>query len=316
MIGSGLKKLAQEHNMTISDGVAYGGLHGYAVTLSEGMGYKTIVIATKFTDPQKGAELLALANSRNLMKEFRVLKLIFAEEGGILVQFHDNPGTMKKLRAFVDWFFPLLPQYTATGVDLCFECGLPLTGGSWKLMGDAAFHLHESCADRIQRTITQEEEARREADTGSYLTGLLGAALGGLLGAIPWAALAYLGYFAAIVGFLIGWLVNKGYDLLHGKQGKGKVVILILTSVLSVVLGTLAVDAVSLAQMIAAGELPFYTYADIPYMIAYLFLVDSEYLTATLLNLGMGLLFAFLGLFGILRQAHHSTKSFRMKDLH
>ena len=38
MIGSGLKKLAQENGMTVSNGVAYGSLQGYAATLSQGRG--------------------------------------------------------------------------------------------------------------------------------------------------------------------------------------------------------------------------------------------------------------------------------------
>ena len=38
MIGSGLKKLAQKCGMTVSGGVAFGGLMGYASTFSEGSG--------------------------------------------------------------------------------------------------------------------------------------------------------------------------------------------------------------------------------------------------------------------------------------
>lgn len=57
MIGSGLKKYALEHGMKVSNGVAYGSLRGFAATLSEGSGYKQIMVTTKFSDPAKLQEL-------------------------------------------------------------------------------------------------------------------------------------------------------------------------------------------------------------------------------------------------------------------
>ena len=38
MVGSGLKKLANEYGMTVSNGIAYGSLGGYAATMDEGSG--------------------------------------------------------------------------------------------------------------------------------------------------------------------------------------------------------------------------------------------------------------------------------------
>ena len=44
MIGSGLKKLAAEYELTIEEGVAYGWLKNCYVAFSEGMGYKRMAI--------------------------------------------------------------------------------------------------------------------------------------------------------------------------------------------------------------------------------------------------------------------------------
>ena len=52
MIGSGLKKFALENGLKVAQGVGYGNFRGYAATLSEGSGYKMIVLTTKFTDPE------------------------------------------------------------------------------------------------------------------------------------------------------------------------------------------------------------------------------------------------------------------------
>ena len=51
MIGSGLKKLAKEYGMTVSGGIAYGSMGGFAATLSEGAGYKRLVFSTRVSDP-------------------------------------------------------------------------------------------------------------------------------------------------------------------------------------------------------------------------------------------------------------------------
>lgn len=315
MIGSGLKKLANENGMQVAQGVAYGDLCGFATTLSEGAGYKLMVITTKFPDEMKRQEVEKALEGRNLMKEFRVQEFSLLDDG-IFVNFSDNPGTMKKIRGFVDYFFPLLKESGAYGADVCGECGQPFGGDdAWKLINGTAYHLHESCARRIQETAQREEEQAKEDDTGSYLTGLVGALLGGIVGAIPWALLLYFGYLASIVGLIIGILANVGYNLCHGKNGKGKVAILVLAALISVLVGTFGADAITIAVMIAGGEAPGYVYADIVPMILMLLAEDGEYLVATLSNLGMGLLFAFLGMWGVLRATHKETADFKMTDL-
>ena len=97
MIGYALRKYAEENEMTVAQGVAYGTLLGYAATLSEGMGYKRIVVVTRFTEPEKQEALQTMLDGRNLMQEYRIQKLTFTLDG-ILIDFLDNPGTMKKLR--------------------------------------------------------------------------------------------------------------------------------------------------------------------------------------------------------------------------
>ena len=315
MIGSALKKFAKENEMTVDQGVAYGNLRGYATTLSEGMGYKLMVITTKFHDAEKKVEFENAINSRDMAKDFRVQRFAF-DTRWIGINFLDNPGTMKKIREFIDWLFPLLKQSGAEEANICNECGGDLgSGGTWTLINGIAYHFHDSCAEKVREEITAEVEENNRQDNGSYFTGAIGAVLGGLLGAIPWVVLLYLGYFASVVGFLIGWLANKGYELLRGKNGRGKIVILILVTLMVVIIGNLAVDVVVLAEMITSGELPGYTYGDILPSIFYMLQTDSEYLSATLVNLGMGLLFAFLGLGSILVKTYRETKGMKIKNL-
>ena len=148
---------------------------------------------------------------------------------------------------------------------------------------------------------------------GSYLTGLVGALLGALVGAVAWCLVMQLGVIASLVGFLIGWLAEKGYDLLKGRAGKGKLVILIVAVIFGVLVGTFAAHAVSwykdiaeyhpyAAVFIDGQEIPV-TYSDIPVLIIHSLRTDGEYLGGTVKDVLLGLLFAFMGVFSILKRA-------------
>lgn len=311
MIGSGLKKYSEENGLKVAHGVAYGSFHGYAATMSEGSGYKQLILTTKFPDPEKLQQLQERVNQRNITREFRVRELTFAPNG-LRVVFTDNPGTMAKIRDFAEWFIPLLGEAQATRVDVCAECGMPLTGGVWKLIDGVAYYMHSGCAERIRREVADDNA---KPNPGSYLNGTIGALLGSMLGAVVWALVLYAGYMASLVGLLIGWLAEKGYNLLKGKQGKAKVAILILAVIVGVLLGTFAADAIMLFGMIGNGELPGITFGDIPALILGVLVDNAEYRRSVLANIGMGLLFAGLGVFALLRKANKEVSGTKFIDL-
>lgn len=315
MIGPGLKKLARQNGISIASGVAYGDFRGYAATFSEGSGYKLLAVTTKFPDEQSKSVFLDELHRHELKKEFRVQELMVSD-GSIVIDFYDSIGTMKYITAFCDFFFPLLAQCGASGSNICSECGGEFFGdGRWKLINGAAYHMHESCASSIAADAAVQEQAAHEADTGSIGAGIIGALLGALVGAIPWALLLYMGYFAAVAGLLIGWLSKKGYELLHGRRCKAKLYIVIIASILGVLVGNLAVDYYSVFSLIHDGLMPELAYGDIFPALLYLFSSDDAYRAATLGNIGLGLLFALLGTYGILKDIRNETSGMRMTDL-
>ena len=314
MVGSGLKKLAGEYGMKIASGVAYGNLGGFAATLSEGSGWKQVVFATQFSDPVKKTQFMDAVQQVNVQKQYRVQNLGVGPRS-IQVVFLDNPSTMKKIREFLDWFLPLLVEYGATGIHTCTECGCDLTAGRWILVSGVAYYLHDSCADKVIREIEADNTQRKEEATGSYVSGLIGALLGSAVGAVAWAIVLNLGYVASIVGLVIGWLAEKGYRLLKGRQGKAKVAILIVAIVLGVLLGTIGGDALSLAQMMGSGELPGFVLADIPWFLATMWAESPEYRSGMISNIGMGLLFAALGVWVILRKAGKEVADTKVVEL-
>lgn len=302
MIGGGLTKLAKENNMTVAQGVAYGSMGGFAATLSEGAGYKRIVFSTRFADPASRTGIMDTVNARNIKKEFRVMELTVGSRM-IVVTFQDHPGTMKRIRVFLDWFLPLLRSYGASSVEICPECGMPIDEGRWALVNGIAHHYHTSCADRVRQSMEASNEQRAMEDNGNYVTGLPGALLGATLGAVVWAIVLALGYVASLVGLLIGFLAEKGYDLCKGKQGKGKVLILIFAVIFGVLLGSLGAEVYDAFTLILEGELPGYAVGDILPLIYTLLVESADYRAYLLKNTLMGLFFAALGVFALLRQA-------------
>ena len=304
MIGARLKKYATSNGLSVDKGVAYGSFRGYATTLSEGAGYIQLVFSTSFEADSKQAAFRAVVEQQDLPKEFRVQNMSFAPNG-INVVFLDNPGTMKKLEAFVDWFIPLLEQYGATKADTCIECGMPIENGTWILRdGVVACHVHSACADKVTREVAEGNEQRKNEDTGSYGKGFLGAFLGMLVGSILWAVIYALGYVAGLVGFVTGWLSNLLYDKFGGKQGKGKIAILIVLVILGVLLGTVLGLALYIGNLIVNGDWgAVYTLSDVPGLVVALLLTEESVMLGTLKNIALGLLFAGLCVFGVIRNA-------------
>ncbi len=89
------------------------------------------------------------------------------------------------------------------------------------------------------------EYVQQEQDQqGSIVRGLIGAVVGAVLGAVIWAAVAVLTeHIFALIGLLIGFIVGYGYDLLKGRKGTVRMVVVLVCVVLSIVVGTIGTYA-------------------------------------------------------------------------
>lgn len=314
MIGSGLRKLAKENGMRMDHGIAYGNLRGYAASLCDGNGVKQLIVTTKFPDLQQKTQWMSSMNAQNLNQEFRVQNWQ-ALDDAIVIIFRDSPGTMKYIGKFLDWFFPLLKDAGATGANICTQCGSALDDGDgWKQVGAAAYHLHGRCAERMMETAAAQLQQSQLEDNGSYASGFVGALLGGVLGSVVWGLVLTLGYLASVVGLLIGFLAERGYHLLHGRSGKGKLVILIVVLILSVILGTFLGEC---GMVYRALQEEGYTPAlsELPGFLSMIIELEPAAMTEILSNLGLGLLFALLGAYYMLKRTHQETSIMKMKDL-
>lgn len=299
MIGSGLKKFAKESNLQISGGIAYGAMQGFGVTLQEGAGYKQMAIATRFAHMEQQRAFEQSVAQVNMTSQYRVQQFAVAP-AYINVVFTDTVGTMKKIREFSDWIFPLLRQCGASAADICNECGTPiLNDGIWMLRnGMVAVHVHEGCANRIQDQICGENMARKEEDQGSYGYGIVGAIIGALLGSVAWALVLSSGWISALVGLLIGFLANTGYNLMKGKQDKGKIAILVIATIIGVLAGTIGDACLQSIRLMNEEGVPMEFFLEYT---LYLFTI-AENISVIVRNAIQGLLFAGLGVFGLLAQ--------------
>jgi len=118
-----------------------------------------------------------------------------------------------------------------------------------------------------------------------------------------------LGYIASIVGFVIAFLASKGYDLLKGRQGVIKMVVLIICVVLAVAAGTIGTYVWTIHneynEQLAAltdFEKNYYVIATEAEFMQEL-LSDSEVQGGMLEDGALGMVFGIIGSIGLIRGA-------------
>ncbi len=303
-----VKSFAEANGLAISKNIAYGNLRGYAATVSEGQGFVQIILSTSFPDANDQRAVEEALRQANLSKEYGVTSLNFFPKNIRMTLAYTLKKHITRVEAFLNFFLPLLDEHHATGVHICPECGGDITAGCWKLINGIAYHLHTECGSRVNRDITNADQAKKDSDTGNYVTGFIGAMLGAALGGIAWGLVLLIGYVASVVGLLIGFLAERGYTLLKGKRGIGKVIILILATIFGVVFGIFFSDAVTLLMKPNVG------FGDLSELFTLLFHND-DYVRSTIGNIVLGLIFAGLGVFGLLRATGKEVSDTKVIDL-
>ena len=93
------------------------------------------------------------------------------------------------------------------------------------------------------------EENVIKTNKDSYVTGIIGAVIGGAIGAIPWVlAYVYGGMMLSILAALIAAGEFYGYKLAKGKMNKSLPVIIMILAIIIVTIATLLVIPALLMQ--------------------------------------------------------------------
>lgn len=309
MVGKGLKTFAAEKGLTVSNGVAYGVYRGFMLSMQEGNGWKSAAFAVRFPDETAMQTAVGFLNDKSVKKQYRISGCE-AALSCVSVTFADNPGTMKRIREFIEVFCDKLVALGGVGVTHCSSCGMPLDGGAGvpAMMNGIVFYMHEGC---LQRDTAEFLRTKEEiSQNGNIATGILGALLGAVIGAIPWAIAYYYGWFVAILGLLIGIAAKKGYELFHGKECKVKGVVIILATVLGVFFGESAAIIYAVyntwladPEIAAQGV----TVLDAAFGFFSALFTDSSLIGDMAADIFLGLVFAGLGIYQTVLAVFKST---------
>lgn len=161
------------------------------------------------------------------------------------------------------------------------------------------------------------------AKKGSVFTGFIGALIGAAIGIVIWLIIGKLGFISSLAALLSAVISSKLYDAFGGRQGGGKVFVLIICVLLTVVVGTIGTfywQSLDLyneeLEECVVGYKQYYGYSDSQARSAAEELMDSTYggrmghfnylmdapenegLLAK--DMGTGLLFGALGAVGVI----------------
>ena len=153
--------------------------------------------------------------------------------------------------------------------------------------------MEEDKKNEKQDVITSDKK-------GSYLLGIIGAIIGGIIAAIPWVLTYCFGnMIVAILSFLIAFGAFTGYKLFKGKIGKLLPVIIAVVSILVVIVATLVV-----CQLILMAKEGI----DISFKNLQLIYESDEFMSAIMQDLLVSLLFTVIGIASSLKSIYIQIK--------
>lgn len=132
-----------------------------------------------------------------------------------------------------------------------------------------------------------------EEKRGNYLSGVLGAFIGGLIAAVPWIVLyVFLNMITSIAAVLIGMGAYAGYKMMNGPKSKGAIGIIIVVSLIVVTLTNFVIiPFVYLAKDGYPISMRYYKW----------FFSSKELMAAMVKDYAFSILFTFLGVQSVIR---------------
>jgi len=306
MIKGDLLQLAEEYGLKQDQGVSYGIIQEYAVTLSNGAGNLRMMISTRFESNEDKDALMHIIDQQDLKGQYGIRKLQIAKKV-IFVSFSDRPDSKENIRSFIDWFFPLLEQFEAFPADICVQCQLPIKeeDAHWVLRdGATAFRMHRDCAEELKKTVGAQNQDFGAKKNGSLLRGILGMLVATLLGAALWTLMQMIDFYAPIAGMANGWLIVFLYGKFNGSNHKLRVPLMVIIGILSVLLSVLCTYLVAMVQQNAPISLFFQGLA-----------TNADTQTGFINKAAVGSIFMGLGIFVSLKSIARNTINLIVTDL-
>jgi len=131
----------------------------------------------------------------------------------------------------------------SSGIGIPSHCGLCSQEGvdTTARINGIRVSAHQLCKDQAIADIAKETEAQGQQEP-HVLKGLLGALIGAMLGSIPWILVdLFVGFYAAILGILIGYSALYFYKQFGAKVVKATRFIIIAATIFGVIFANFAI---------------------------------------------------------------------------
>ena len=148
-----------------------------------------------------------------------------------------------------------------------------------------------------------ESNFEEKKERSNWPLGLVGAIVGGMLGSVPWMIAFNFNWFIGWLGALIGFCAMKGYELLKGPKGVVKTVTIVVVSLVVVVVAQYATTIFMVySEWQELGRRFAPTLLDTFEIVNDALINDSELQRYFLIDSGMGMFFALLGVSAIFKK--------------
>jgi len=295
MIGSGIKKFGTANNLRIIKNNMVGVYKGYYINLDEGMGYKRIIIAAYLKD--SGELVQQLRNDVFQMAKMYFQNLIY-DDYYIEFDFKDTFGLNKKYYEVLDYVLDKLNENNVLGNGYCTYCGEKLDENNYSMaeMTPVIMPVHNDCINKFNEKVGKVRSMIKQNDDDNnrtYIKGIFGALLGGVVCTIPWIIIYLLGYVASLGALLVGIGAAFGYKKLGGRSGNLEMPLIMFTTVIALFIGFFFSYC---AEIYFFSEIPGITISETPYIFIEAMKTIPEYSSAIIKNTLMSLLFSAIGM--------------------
>lgn len=308
MLDTRLKEYASELGFTSMSDFAYGEYNGYMLTLREGKGWKSATFAISFPDEATKNAVRSFLFDAEFQNE-HIISEVNVTDASAELRFRDAVDTVDLMKKAIEMISLKLCETGVHGITHCGLCHAELgeSEGEDVYVTGNVFRMHSDCIDGLGAAMT--ENAEQSKKSGSVVAGILGAAIGALVGVIPWALAFYFGWFMAFLGYVVGIASKKGYELFKGKDSKAKPIFVIICSLVAVVVAEIAVYLVGIMASYAAEEGIAITLSQAAYVFFLVLEYDTAILGSVAFDLVLSWVFVIIGMFPMIKAAFSKVGS-------
>ena len=219
---------------------------GYAVTIYPNQSYYCIhfAVRTDKKDNRLRKALLSAVKERCPKRCASCLNL--GSSIAFNMKFQRKESYQTQLTDYLNAMADALRQAGVQPALTCAHCGAQ-NPDSLCLVGTAYQPVHASCVRNAKEDAV--EKAQLNQESGSYLTGTLGAIVGTLVGLIPSVlTILFMERIYALLFALVPLAAMFGYRLCKGKRSKASIGIIIVLSIIGVLALQIIVATISVAR--------------------------------------------------------------------